>query len=296
MGLCFVVLQLLRMFIGTVGVALIEFLCHSGPLKPHDRKKLASHVWYGWYYTVILAWGAWLFFDVTSWASDMSAVCTWEAIGTSFGTWRSLHIYHCIQVAFYINYLFAMAMGIDVRRKDWKAFAVHHAITLLLILFSRNWGYLRMQLAMLVLHDAADPWLFYAKAIQLARSRWSVMPDLFMVLFALVFLLTRWFLFPVFLVASCRDGWCRSYPSDWTRIHPDIWFAVENDQVVLAGIAISYYGLSMLLLYALQALHAFWGLRILALAHRKFVVGDAGPSGTGDDDSDDEQQHSKKTQ
>lgn len=162
-GFMFVVLQLMRMLTGLVGVGLIEFFCHTGPMNGHEKKKLASNVWYATYYSYVALWGAHLFFDVTLWGHDMEAVCSWQPVVAVFSTWRSVHIYHCTQVAFYLNYLFAMLMGIDVRRKDQLAFGAHHVITLLLILFSRNWGYMRVQMAILALHDAADPWIFFAK-------------------------------------------------------------------------------------------------------------------------------------
>jgi len=177
-----------------------------------------------------------------------------------------------------------MVVGIDVRRKDQTAFAAHHVITLLLILFSRNWGYMRVQLAILAIHDAADPWLFFAKIVKLARPLWNVVPDLLMVLFALVFFATRWFAYPLYLVASCRDNWLSDYPADWTRTFPDIWFLADSTRIILAGVHISHYGLAMLLLYTLYALHIFWGGFILKMAWKKLVQGD----GKGDENSDDE--------
>ena len=188
------------------------------------------------------------------------------------------------QVAFYLNYLFAMWAGIDVRRKDQLAFGAHHVITLLLILFSRNWNYLRVQVAILVLHDAADPWLFFAKIVKLARPSWRVVPDLLMVLFALVFFVTRWFFYPLYLVASCRDNWLRDYASDWTRASPGVWLDVTSSQIIVAGYHVSTYGLAMLLLYALYALHLYWGGFILKMAWKLFVQ----QTGKGDENSDDE--------
>jgi|WetSurMetagenome_2_1015567.scaffolds.fasta_scaffold00274_23 hypothetical protein len=169
-GVMFLVLQVLRTLTGLVGVALIELFFHNGPMDFHERKKLSSYIWYATYYSVITVWGTHLFLDVTGWAWEIDKVCSWEPVMTSFATWRTIHIYHCTQVAFYLNYLFAMLVGMDVRRKDQLAFTAHHIITLLLIIFSRNWGYLRVQMAILVLHDAADPWLFFAKVLPVVLS------------------------------------------------------------------------------------------------------------------------------
>jgi len=283
-GVMFVVLQLLRMVTGLVGVALIEFFCHNGAMKPAVRQRLASHLWYSTYYLVISAWGLYLFSHATGWMHQIDLVCSWEPVSVAFGTWRSLHVYHCVQVAFYLNYLFAMAAGIDRLRHDWIAYIAHHGITLLLILFSRNWGYLRIQLAILVLHDVADPWISLAKVVKLARPKWNVVADLLMTLFAFVFLATRWYAYPLYYVASCRDNWLRDYGADWTRGSPQVWLDMDSTQTIVAGFHFSHYGSAMLLLYALYGLHLFWGAFILKMAWKKLVQG----TGKGDENSDDE--------
>jgi len=289
-GFCFVILHVLRLLVG--------FAATSGRHFAHDkdRKKLASYAWYSCYYCVILAWGAWLFYVDKQWGQDMTRVCEWESIQSSMGNASSLHVYHCVQVAFYLNYLFAMVTGIDVKRKDQLAFAAHHVITVLLILFSRNWGYMRIQLATLVLHDAADPFLSLAKMIKAACPTWTWLPDLLMTSFALVFYATRWVLYPLYLVANCREDWRTLYPLDWTRVQDSYTFAASDKGICIGGVFFSYYGLAMLLLYALYVLHVYWGLFILFMAHRKFTGTGSGASSTGDDNSDDEAVEKQKTQ
>jgi hypothetical protein len=122
------------------------------------------------------------------------------------------------------------------------------------------------------------------KIVKLARPLWTLVPDLIMVWFALVYFYTRWFLYLVYPVASCRDNWLRDYGADWTRSSPDIWFSVDSTKFVVAGFHFSHYGLAMLLLYALYALHVFWGGFIIKMAWKKLVQGD----GKGDENSDDE--------
>jgi hypothetical protein len=295
-GLMFLVLQLLRMLTGLVLVGLIEFFCHVGPMHEHKRKKLASNVWYALYYTWAALWGAYLFFNVTDWASDMSVVCSRQPVEEVFAAWRTLHIYHCTQVAFYLNYLFAMVAGIDVKRKDQVAFAAHHVITLLLILFSRNWGYMRVQLAILALHDAADPLLFYAKVVKLARPLWNAVPDLLMVLFALVFFATRWYWYPLYLVGPCRDNWLRDFPFDWERTGPQQqhWVQASMPGIIVADRYVSFYGLAMLLLYALYGLHLFWGGFILKMAWKMLVQRKGKTDENSDAEEDEDLAKSKK--
>lgn len=103
-------------------------------------------------------------------------------------------------------------------------------------------------------------------------------------IFALVFFVTRWFVYPYYPVASCRDNWLRDYGVDWTRASPHIWWQMDSAQLIVGGFHVSYYGLAMLLLYALYGLHLYWGMFILKMAWKKLVQG----TGKGDENSDDE--------
>ena len=287
-GLCFVVLHLMRILLG---IAVERWL----PVEEvKDRKKVASYAWYAFYYSVILTWGLWLFYGVTPWGWNMPQVCRWEPIAQSMGTSRTLHVYHCVQVAFYLDYLFAMVTGIDVHRGDQWAFASHHIITIGLILFSRNMGYMQIQLATLVLHDVADPFLYLGKLIKVALANRPLLSDVFMVTFAVSFYVTRWVLYPLYLVANCREDWKQLFPLDWTRVDPAIWFETTSSHLIVGGVVFSYYGMAMLLFYALYGLHLWWGCSILFMAHRKFTGTGTGKSATGDDNSDDEQQQPKE--
>jgi hypothetical protein len=105
-----------------------------------------------------------------------------------------------------------------------------------------------------------------------------------MVLFALVFFVTRWFLYLLYPVASCRDNWLRDYAADWTRASPDVWLELGSSRIIVAGFHVSTYGLAMMLLYALYGLHIYWGAFILKMAWKKFVQ----HKGKGDENSDDE--------
>jgi hypothetical protein len=106
-----------------------------------------------------------------------------------------------------------------------------------------------------------------------------------MVLFALVFFATRWYLYPLHLVDPCRDNWLRDHAADWTRASPDVWFQPLSNGIILGGFHVSFYGLAMLLLYALYGLHIFWGGFILKMAWKMLVQ----RKGKTDENSDDEE-------
>jgi hypothetical protein len=267
----FVALQLARMAIGAVAIR----LCDVAIEESERCKKIATNAFYAVYYSVAVAMGLYLF-HITGWA-DRSTICSHEESTISLSKYTLLHVYHCMQVAFYLNYLFAMISGIDNRRKDQWAFQLHHVITIFLILYSRNWGYMRMQLAIFVLHDAADPLLHIAKLAKattaLGKAR-EIVADVILIAFALSFFVTRWFVYPVYLIDSCRAMWAISYPLDWTYVasrDTPLLIQLLPDALVLVGWRLSYYGLSMLLLYVLFGLHMYWGAYILRIAWKKFL-------------------------
>jgi hypothetical protein len=266
----FVVLQLARMSIGSFAVWLYDAAAQGT-----ERKKIATNAFYAVYYTGAVALGLYLF-RVTDWA-DRGTICSYEEASISLSRYALLHVYHCIQVAFYLNYLFAMLSGIDPVRKDQWAFELHHVITIFLILFSRNWGYMRAQLAIFVIHDAADPFLHFAKLVKATHHRFApALSDAILVVFALVFFVTRWFVYPVYLVDSCRRTWFTTYPDDWTYFstaqRPGLLaYFMAPDSIVLLGYKLSYLGLAVILSYALFGLHIFWGAHILRVAWEKFL-------------------------
>jgi TLC domain-containing protein len=271
----FVVLQLSRMATGALAVRLFEFISNE-PETEEKRKKIATNAFYGIYYLIASAVGVYLLFYATGWA-DALTLCSREDQNISLSKHLLLHVYHCTQVAFYLNYLFAMIYGIDNRRKDQWAFASHHVITIFLILFSRNWGYMRVQLVLFVLHDAADPLLHIGKLVKALRipgreRAISIASDVILAVFALVFFATRWFLYPIYLIDSCRIGWYQMYPDDWTwnMTGHRLLLQMQPDSLVIVGYKLSYYGFSMLLLYALFGLHLYWGTFILRMAWKKF--------------------------
>ena len=277
----FLVMQALRLVISVMTLIAIE--CFTGFVIRDKlaRRKIASNAWYAVYYTGAVLLGlriAWKL-DLFSIHGGLRDVCLHEHAETTLTRWPQMQIFHRVQVAFYFNYLFAMATGIDARRKDEKVFIFHHVITLLLILFSRNWGYIPMQMAVLIVHDAADPFVHIARFITLVSPRRTWLADLFFAMFAIVFFVTRWFVYPVFLIEQCRRLQFFYYPRDYS--YSDYTFmSVGPNSLTFAGFSLSFFGIGVLLLYALLALHMYWGIYILRVIWRKLFEGqqDADPN------------------
>ncbi len=280
----FLVMQALRLVISVVTLITVECFTGAAIKDNLTKRKIASNAWYAVYYTCAVLFGlkiAWRL-DLFSVNGGLRDVCVYEQAEATLNRWPQMQIFHRVQVAFYFNYLFAMVTGIDARRKDEKVFVFHHVITLLLILFSRNWGYIPMQMAVLIVHDAADPFVHVARFVTLISPRRTWLADSLFAMFAIVFFVTRWFVYPVFLIEQCRRLQFIYHPWDYSFFHTDArqWFALHPNSVSVMGYSLSFYGMCVLLLYALLALHMYWGVYILRVIWRKLFEGqqDADPN------------------
>ena len=258
----FVVITVCRVILSYSTIVCAECLSPKA-LTAVQRKRVASDLWYATYYVIAAFTGACLLFVRLGW-NDQSRICSWEDAAAVLSADKLLYAYHCMQVAFYVNYVFAMLTGIDPPHKDYS-YAVHHIITLVLIVFSRNAGYMRIQLGVLVVHDIADPFLHVAKLIKFLRPAARKVYQPIFVMFALVFFATRLYVFPMFLIDNCRLSWNRMHPDDWAFLSATgaPAFSHTPSHVTVCWFRFSFYGMGVVLLYSLLALHAFWGLKII---------------------------------
>jgi len=264
----FVVITVFRLILSYSTIVCAECIS-TKPLNGSQRKKVASDLWYGTYYIVAVVTGAYLFYT-RGWF-DAMRVCSSEDVDAMLSVDKLLYAYHCMQVAFYVNYVFAMMTGIDPPHKD-NAYIIHHIITLILIVFSRNAGYMRIQLAVLVVHDMADPFLHLAKLVKFLKPAWNIVYDPLFGVFAVVFFVTRLYVFPMFLIDNCRLTWHRLYPGDWAYLaNTNVpAFSITSTHVTALWFQFSFYGIGVLLLYGLLLLHMYWGLTIILVFTKKF--------------------------
>jgi len=236
-----------------------------------QQKKVVSNAWYSFYYCVIFPIGVYLLFRYTGWGHS-PGICGYEESYKAFERYPVFHLYYFAQISFYISYIVSMIRGEDAHRKDQRMLLFHHAVTLALIVFSRVAGHLRIQLAMLVLHDAADPMLHLAKLIKYARPKATLAYDIALAGFAVVFVVTRLIAYPVYLMTDCKRQWDASYPVDWYRVTGNgPLFTWDNDYVRLFGYNTSYYGWAYALLCVLLLLQVVWLAQIARVAWRKIV-------------------------
>lgn len=117
-------------------------------------------------------------------------------------TWKNnetplkIIFYYQIEIAHYIAstlYLFR-----EPKMSDFYQMLLHHFITLILMIFSFHRNLLRYGVSIMLLHDIADPFMEGAKL--LFYSKYQKTADRTFCLFALIFIISRCFFYPIGIV------------------------------------------------------------------------------------------------
>ncbi|XP_069838966.1 ceramide synthase 6 [Dendropsophus ebraccatus] len=159
-----------------------------------------------------------------------------------------LHYYYIVELSFYWSLMFSQFL--DIKRKDFGIMFLHHLATISLITFSYVNNMVRVGTLVMCLHDMADVLLEAAKMAN--YSKCQKLCDLLFVVFALVFVIARLGVFPLWILnTTLFESWeiVGPYPSWW----------VFN-----------------LLLLLLQSLHLFWSYLIVKIACKAISKGKLG--------------------
>nr|DBA19797.1 TPA: hypothetical protein GDO54_015574 [Pyxicephalus adspersus] len=146
--------------------------------------------------------------------------------------------------------LYIFTYGIRYLKKDFGIMFLHHLATISLITFSYVNNMVRVGTLVMCLHDMADVLLEAAKMAN--YSKCQKLCDLLFVVFALVFVIARLGIFPLWILNTTMfESWeiVGPYPSWW----------VFN-----------------LLLLVLQSLHLFWSYLIIKIACKAISKGKTG--------------------
>jgi hypothetical protein len=149
-------------------------------------------------------------------------------------------LYYLSELAFYW-YLF-FSQFTDVRRKDFMEMCIHHMATIAVMSLSYAANYHRIGTLVMFLHDCADVMLQSGKLLKYAG--WNTTTDVVFGLFATTFLVTRLFVFPVYILYSC----------------------VFDSYAYLDFFPGYFYFQS--LMAVLLSLNFFWGWIIIKMAHK----------------------------
>lgn len=77
---------------------------------------------------------------------------------------------------------------------------LHHIVSFFLVYISYTWGAFRIGAVILLLHDLADPFMELAKCFLYAGKQ--LMADILFATFAAVFIFTRNYIFPLYVITS----------------------------------------------------------------------------------------------
>jgi ceramide synthetase len=171
--------------------------------------------------------------------------------------------YYMLELSFYWSLVLSLFM--DIKRKDFTEMIVHHIATITLMAMSWSANMVRVGTLVLVVHDAVDYILEFAKMMKYCR--YNKFCDYLFVLFAIVFFVTRLVIYPVWILRSTLF-----------------------EATTIVGMAPIYYAYNGLLCI-LQLLHIFWFYTIVRMAVRFIVSGEVEKDARSDtevDISDDE--------
>ncbi|KAF6003095.1 Ceramide synthase 6 [Cyanidiococcus yangmingshanensis] len=237
--------------------------------------KMAENCFYALFYVCSLLSG-WLVYRSENWrVSFFHGSCIsafWELYPRVSSRFR---LFYLSELCYYISSAIFLVTH-DTKRKDFRQMIVHHVATISLILLSYIWGWMRLGLIILMLHDAADILLYTAKVVHyLGLWPWNM---ILFACFAVVFYVTRLFLFPRVILSVSTEPWI-----EVTRepLANRIWVAYWGFYIVqLLGFAF--------FLNTLLYLHCFWFTLILKMLKRELLHPRSAKYSKGDIRSDDE--------
>lgn len=181
------------------------------------------------------------------------------------GSVRGLYL---LELGFWISCI--AFLTVETQRKDFLEMGVHHATTVALIGLSYTYGYYRIGLLVMALHDVGDIFLYSAKFFNYLRA--TIVTNALFGLFVVVFFISRLMIFP----SVIRAAW-----GPITGYLPEVDYRQFPGSYILPG-----------LLTVLQVLHVLWFVLILKMLHRMFIIKSDEP--TKDIRSEDEQEMERK--
>uniref|UniRef100_F6S925 TLC domain-containing protein n=1 Tax=Ciona intestinalis TaxID=7719 RepID=F6S925_CIOIN len=177
--------------------------------------------------------------------------------------WTTVYYYYMLEGGFYISLLFSIMS--DVKRKDFPEQLIHHAATILLIMFSYVANFVRIGTMVMVIHDISDIFLEISKTLFYAGKQ--KIADVGFVVFSVVFIITRILIYPYYILHT-------------TLVK--VYWVLEPFP--------GYY-LFNALLVILQLLHVFWAVIIVKMAIRMIRVGTVEKDARSDvEESDEDEQ------
>jgi len=166
---------------------------------------------------------------------------------------REMRTYYLIEFAWYSMGM--VLLFFKKRKSDFLEMLAHHAITSVLIFISYSYGYIRIGIVVLMLHNLFDPFLNLAKCCHYAfKGSLHALADVSFGLAAMVFLVSRLVLYPVVVYNVCFHT--TPYPGT-----VPFWGATVEQWIC------------RICLVMLYPLHLFWFYLICKVAKKALIGG-----------------------
>lgn len=223
-----------------------KILSSSG-MKAEKVRKLYENLFYALWHTLSFA-----LVVLTMMKEDWfhSYLATWDA-GHSFynfphSTSRDVESLYLFELGFWISCL--AFLSVETVRKDSLEMTIHHVTTIGLIALSHAFGYNRIGLLIMAIHDAGDIFLYAAKFFNYLN--FVYLTNALFGLFVVVFFISRLLVFPsvIFVAWGPITGYVNAF--DWRE---------HNGSIILPS-----------LLVVLQILHVMWFYLILRMVVNMF--------------------------
>lgn len=245
------------------------------------RRKLGENLFYGVYY--VLAFSCYFFMvrPNVDWSAPLFSnenvivkqlLHPFPPVMT-----RAEHLYYDQAIGFYLAAT-TFLLCYDQRRSDYAELMLHHCVTMGLLVMSYMYGYTRVGVIVIALHDVSDILLYFAKFVHYLNMK-GFDTCIFGV-FALTFYVTR-------MLMYARIVYAVTFETLFTVVENPAF----NRWAMYIDTYIIHYLFFALLLGTLLLLQCFWFALILRMIHKELFLGkkisDEGDIRSDDEDEDD---------
>lgn len=239
--------------------------------------KLTEDLYYTGYYTLVFSYFVLVVLPNVEWGTNLlknDTIVVYDLLHPTFPTMNLVERWYYIQAGgFYLSAWMFLTMY-DSRRSDFMQYVIHHVVTIAMIVLSYTYGFVRVGMVVLAVHDVGDIFLYSSKFFHHLGIHGI---DIFLfALFAVTFYIGRLVLYSrivhaiviealqVLCVAPKFNSWAMYYDT-----------------------YLPQYAIFTVALTTLLALHCFWFMLVLRLIGDELFFGKK-ISEVGDIRSDDE--------
>ena len=172
------------------------FRLFSNDMPSNVRRKFHENLWYSVWHTLSFLVNLWILLN-SAWFKPLFLYLDYEQLYRDYESHElepPVRLFYLVSLGFWTSCL--LFLGIETIRKDALQMLIHHIVTVTLIGVSFLSNYHRFGLVVLILHDVVDIFLYIAKCFTYKKIRLG--SDVFFAVFAVVFLIARLILFPVY--------------------------------------------------------------------------------------------------